>query len=279
MVARARGPAGEILVARSSGSGLRRVARAPIISQAAWSPDGSRIAFVSRGRVVVAHRDGTGARSLGRGSSIAWAPDSSALAFDHSGQGPIEVAGADGSGLHSVSAGPFDHTPSWSPDGTRILFSRATSVGGAESLLTVGRDAGEARPLGVQGAAASWSPDGGRIAFWRRQDDGVALTVATAAGTGAVAITRTVASYSGAARWSPDGSKLAFTACSELGACRVDIAAADGSDVLIIGSGGEPSWSPDAGRIAFTARRSCRWSSVFTVRADGRSLRRLTPCR
>jgi Tol biopolymer transport system component len=279
MFVRARGPVGEILVARAAGGRLRRVAAAPIISQAAWSPDGARIAYVSRGRVYLVRRDGGGRRLVGRGSSLAWAPDSRRVAYDSGGLGPIRVAAADGTAPHPVTSGPYDRAPSWSPDGLQILFSRTAGIGGAASLYAVGRDGGKARALGIQGADASWSPEGRRVAFWRRQGDGVALTVASLDRPEPVAVTRTLPAYSGAARWSPDGRKLAFTACSEFGACRVDIAEADGADVLILGSGGEPSWSPDGTRIAFTARRACRWSSVFTVRSDGSGLARLTPCR
>jgi Tol biopolymer transport system component len=279
MFVRARGPVGEILVARASGGGLRRVAAAPIVSQAAWSPDGTRIAYVSCGRVFVVRRDGTGRRALGRGASVVWAGDSAHLAFDGGGQGPIRVANADGSGRHAVTSGPYDRTPSWSPDGAQLLFSRTAAIGGPASVYAVGRDGGDARALGIDGADASWSPDGKRVAVWRRQEEGVALTVTTVERREAILVTRTLPAYSGAARWSPDGTKLAFTACSEFGACRVDIADSNGADVLILGSGGEPSWSPDGTRVAFTARRFCRWSSVFTVGADGRGLTRLTPCR
>jgi Tol biopolymer transport system component len=159
------------------------------------------------------------------------------------------------------------------------VFSRAPTVGAVESLFVVGRDGGNLRALGIQGADASWAPDGRRLAFWQRRPDGVALTVANLGGSAPVAITRSLPAYSGAARWSPDGTRLVFTVCSEFGACRVDVGDASGDAVLILGSGAEPSWSPDGSRVAFSARRICRWSGVFTVRPDGGGLARVTPCR
>lgn len=277
--ARERGPTAEIMIATAAGRKLRRIARAPIVSQVAWSPDGERIAYVSSGRVFVVAPDGTARRSLGRGSRVVWAPDSARLAYDGGSQGPIRVAGADAGGRRVVAAGPLDRAPSFSPDGSTVIFTRALSPGGAESLFAVGLGGGTPRPLGIEGADAAVSPSGSRIAFWRKRQDGVTLTAANLDGTGAVSITRALAAYSGAPRWSPDGSKLLFTACSEFGACRIDVAEATGADVVILGSGAEPTWAPDGERIAFTARRACRWSSVFTMGADGDALARVTPCR
>jgi Tol biopolymer transport system component len=274
----ARGPVGDVLVAQANGRRVRRIARAPIVSQVVWSPDGARIAFVTRARVVIVGRDGSARRLVGTGAAVAWSPDSSRLAFDSGWTGPIHVVAADGSWRMTVTSGRFDRAPSWSPDGTRIVFSSAEGPGGTESLYVVGGDGSELHPLGIQGADPSWSPDGRRLAFWRKTSDGVALTLANLDGSGVVRITRSLPAYSGAARWSPDGTELLFTACSATGACRVDVGDAEGRDVTILGSGAEPSWSPDGNRLAFTSRRFCRTSGIFTMNADGKRLARLTPC-
>jgi TolB protein len=275
----ARGPTGQVLLAQANGRNVRRIARASLVTRVAWSPDGVRFAYVSRGRVFVVRRDGSGRLDLGAGAGIVWSPDSRRLAFDSGWKGPIRVADAESGASRAVTGGLYDRAPSWSPDGSRIVFSRAGGPGEAESLYVVDSEGGGLRPLGIGGADASLSPDGGRIAFWLKTADGVLLAVAALDGSRIVAITRSLPAYSGPARWSPDGTKLAFAPCSEFGACRVDVADSNGRDVTILSSGAEPSWSPDGTRVAFTARRACRWSSIFTIDPDGRRLARLTPCR
>jgi Tol biopolymer transport system component len=275
----ARGPVGDVLLARADGKRVRRIVRAPVISQVVWSPDGSRIAYASRGRVFVVGRTGSRGRLVGTGAAVTWSPDSSRLAFDSGWAGPIRVVEADGTGRHAVTTGRYDRAPAWSPDGRRLLFSRAARAGGTESLFVVDSDGGGLRALGMQGADASWSPRGDRIAFWRRARDGAVLALANLDGSGVISITRPLAAYSGSARWSPDGSLLLFTACSGTGACRVDVGDAAGDDVTILGSGAEATWAPDGKRIAFTARRFCRTSGIFTIDADGKRLARLTACR
>jgi hypothetical protein len=96
------------------------------------SPDGSRIAFVSRSAshdLVVMDADGTGTHVVVDGSgitdvsSIAWSPDGSRIAFEGNGPRGVYVVGVDGSGLLLLARSAT--RPYWSPDGTRIVFERA----------------------------------------------------------------------------------------------------------------------------------------------------------
>jgi len=271
---------GAVVTADAGGGSLRRLSRTGALSQVVWSPRGGRIAYGSRGRGYVIRSDGKQRHAVGSGVEAAWSPDGAKLAFVRSAVGgPIDSVDAGGGDRTRLTGGRFDHAPAWSPDGSRLAFSRATTIGGAETLYVVGADGTGLRSLGPQGASPAWSPDGRALAFWQRNSEGVTLGVLRFAGEQVVTLTRTFAAYSRAPRWSPDGTRLLVTVCGPFGACRLDVAAADGSGVTRLGPGSDPAWSPDGSRIAFVQRRSCPGWSVFVARADGTGLRRITPCR
>jgi len=278
--ASARGPAGAVHAAGADGRRMRRLFRTGVLSQVAWAPRDEWVAYSTRGRVVTIQPNGESRRVVGSGVDLAWSEDGSKLAFSTSAAGgPIEVVDAAGSARRQVTAGRFDHSPAWSPDGARLAFSRAFSPGGPEYVYLVGADGTGLVALGPQGAAPAWSPDGTRLAFWQRVPEGVALSVFDFAGEQVRLLTRTLPAFSRAPRWSPDGTRLLVTVCGAFGACRVEVAAADGSEVTRIATGGDPAWSPDGTRIAFSTRRSCASSGIFVARADGTRVRRVTACR
>ena len=161
-------------------------------SEAVWSPDGTKIAFVrSSGQGVtydvwVMNADGTNQVNLTADASASidnrmptWSPDSKSIAFARSENvafndpGPFGIwvmNASDGSGKRRlVPGGYFDLWPSWSPDGQRIAFVRHDAAHGAD-LTIVNVDGTGLRRIAVPDYDESpvWSPDGALIAFANR---------------------------------------------------------------------------------------------------------------
>ena len=101
--------------------------------------------------------DGSGLRQLtdlgstGNVYTPAWAPDGRTIAFVRTSfaspgnpdpAGKIWVMNADGSAQRRVAdRPPDDHSPAWSPDGTRIVFaSQDPSRGSAQALWLMNAD-------------------------------------------------------------------------------------------------------------------------------------------
>ena len=263
-----------------------------------WSPDGTRLAFLSKRHfacrwgwglglgVYVMNADGSGATNLTgdmgftvRGS-LAWSPDGTRIAFearsDVRSRGEIYVINADGSGVKILTNDPaWDYAPAWSPDGTRIAFSRR--YGDDWALYVMNADGSGVKNLtndSASDAAPAWSPDGTRIAFSSRRDGNLQLYVMNADGSGATNLTGDMGfTVRGSLAWSPDGTRIAFEARSDVRSRgEIYVINADGSGVKILTNDPAwdyaPAWSPDGTRIAFSRRSGDDWA-LYVMNADG----------
>jgi TolB protein len=195
-------------------------------SDAAWSPDGTRIAFTRcRGScdVYVINADGTGERRLTRGDppgeqSPTWSPDGRRIAFvDING---LFVMDTQGGAWQRLTDGPADDAnPAWSPVAPVIAFDGSRGLFHGD-IYVVGADGGE--PANVTESLAldsnpSWSADGRRIVFMRRQNKRVRarLHVMKADGS-ALRNLHAIGDPYSRPSWSPDGRRLVYswlTAC------------------------------------------------------------------
>ena len=105
-------------------------------TRAAWSPDGRKVAFVSRTpeihwlQVFVMDADGSNVKMITRSEHSTfvpkWSPDGARIAFVveyHGARANIFEIPAEGGNLKRLTVGPkFDGRPAYSPDGTKLAF-------------------------------------------------------------------------------------------------------------------------------------------------------------
>ncbi|MCW2778674.1 MAG: TolB-related protein [Frankiales bacterium] len=157
------------------------------------------------GRIAVSTPPGAPPTGV-RGHGPAVSPDGSRLAWASS-EGDLSVGAVDGSGARQVTSGPaWDAAPAWSPDGTRLAFTRLVPSG-EQALWTVRADGTGAAPVGADGDEPVWSPDGRFLAF-DRVGGGAPAVLAVDADGGAPAVLTTGVRVED---WSPDGTALALT--------------------------------------------------------------------
>jgi TolB protein len=214
----------------ADGSGLSRIvlhtgeAKSPT-----WSPDGRKIAFtgwLDHGRDIwIMNSDGSGQHRLARThgyqeAAIAWSPDGRQLAFSGLLYQGIHLINLTGTIVRHLPAQMFGYyswegEPSWSPDGSRILFMQKTKTAshgwpnstwpGPTSIALMKLSDGSRVQLTGGNAAniePSWSPDGTRIVFVRtaaQHGSSPEIYLINADGTGLKRLTHTAHT----AEWSP----------------------------------------------------------------------------
>lgn len=169
-------------VADSDGANPQTVlsSKEPIISPA-WSPDGTKLAYVSFERkkpIVFVQSLTSGQRYVlanykGNNSAPAWSPDGTRLAvvLTHGANSQVYIINADGTGLRQVShSRAIDTEPVWSPDGKWIYFT--SDRGGSPQIYrmsTLGGDASRITFDGNYNVSPHLSPDGKLLTYVRRE--------------------------------------------------------------------------------------------------------------
>jgi TolB protein len=146
---------------------------------AAWSSDGTRLAFTTDLTFIeVINLDGSGRHRLTDGFHPAWSPDGARIAFARSighetDQTDIWMMGASGGPKEALTDMPgSEQFPAWSPDGQEIAFvSSETGVAQIYVLDIQDRTVRQLTHEQTVKEGLSWSPDGLRILYAATTED------------------------------------------------------------------------------------------------------------
>jgi Tol biopolymer transport system component len=200
------------------------------------------------------------------------------IAFTSDSQ--LYTMNADGTGQLQLTGDGNNHSPTWSPDGTKIAFSRMGPQDTRTHVYLINPDGSGLQRItdpAAGGADPNWSPDGSKIAY-AFGDSNSDIFVMNANGSNPVNVSNNPA-FEINPVWSPDGSRIAFVSTRDLPAnpdftkrFEIYVMNANGSNVIRLTNNieqdADPSWSPDGSKIAFSTSRDGNFE-VYSMNADG----------
>lgn len=258
---------------RGDGARLSPILTRPF-TPLALSRDGRTVAYYGDFDLAVSRADGTGFHSVAKSVYVstpevqpALSPDGRHVVFSRLSARGLWLARTDHRSAPrrlALSGG----WPDWAPNGKGLVLTDTASIfvqplRGGRRVVARGRDL----------AAPKWSPDGRFIAYVSQTKRAAqkGLWVARADGRGRRRVSLEAPSTFA---WSPDGASLAYGRADGVGLVRV---AGGRPRTLRLGFAAAVSaWSPDGRLLALVGHRGDDPDQIWTVRPDGRGLRRLT---
>jgi TolB protein len=197
-------------------------------SYPAWSPDGTKMAFVATignsGGVYILDLTNATVNAIPNTASPShpsWSPDGKQITFESNGptKNDIYIVNIDGSGLKNLTQSATqangqpsnDNSPSWSPDGKNITF--ISNREGKPDLFLMNVDGSSVQHVALGGNLATiadpaWSFDGTNLLF---TGDGNLYSWNRASGQTTLSLTNSPGASNGQGVYSPDGTKIAFS--------------------------------------------------------------------
>jgi dipeptidyl aminopeptidase/acylaminoacyl peptidase len=265
------------------------------------SPDGRWIAYVSQKsgayEVWLWSADGGPDRQLthlgGTIESLSWAPGSDALAVAVNRYGTYDIYRADvpsGTVARLTSDARYEVYPTFTPDGTSILYVRLDDRWVDHEIVKIDRDGGNPTVIGTDenffdyhyGRTFGYpmpSPDGRWVFFRSHRSGWINYWAVPLAGGEARQLAPEEADQESAA-WSPDGRWLAYTS-NRNGTVSIKVVPTEGGEprTLVdpeVGVCQFPRWSPAGRTISYLFGTPTRPADLHVVDVASGAARRLT---
>lgn len=295
--ASARDGNADIYIVDVDGGNLKKLSKTFLgASSPTWSPDGSKIVFITSvkggsAEIRIMNADGSQQKPIfdngGYFSDLVWSPNGKIIAINTPSEEfedpKIAFINPNGDEIEvPKSVNLQGRSISWSPDSKKIVFSSKTDILQNE-IFVFDFDDGSLTQIThtadkfLTNYSPVWSTDGGHIAFVRSDPSDIQtydaeIIVIEPDGSNPMRLTNQ-ADKAYPIAWSPDGAKIAFHFHHNIFVMNSD--GSNRTQLTDSGWDGGSVWSPDSSKIAFLSRRDANWH-IYVINVDGSNLIRLT---